>query len=56
MEIKTKEQAIQVLQTIKTALDDIEVKHKRNCYIVVACINDVEAVLQFFDTKDECEV
>jgi len=55
VKIQTKAQAAAVVQSMKTALDQLVVRGYDNCYIVAAIGGDLEAVAAFLSDEADSE-
>lgn len=45
--------AIQIMRGIYGALNELEVKGKQNHAIVVACMNDIEKIIETLNRKED---
>lgn len=45
--IKSREHALDILSNVQKALDQLAVQGRGNCFLVVACSNDIDAVMRY---------
>ena len=55
MTIQSTEQALAVINSVKSALNQLVVQGRENCYIVVACGNDLDSVAEYLNGEFDAE-